>query len=377
MSSFLLISVLLFVMAVLFAIIITGWRDAILERRDAPLLRGSDTPRISVIVPARNEEASIAAVLQDLFAQRYPHDRMEVLVIDDNSTDGTAALVRAMIPRWPQLQMLASAAPGKKAAITTGVHTATGDLVVLTDADVRFGAERVASIAAHWQAERSEMIVLPVFTAGHGLLGRMQEEEQAALLGTTMGSAMQGRAVLAYGANLAFTRGAFLFVGGYHGDRFASGDDLFLLQRFQRAGKRITCLFNTDALVTAKAAPSFRSFVQQRLRWAGKMRGAGVTGSLIGSLALLFPWALLYYTLKFDPVDSIGYHALYSAGLLAGAWVCWSLPVLALVRSVRGGAQQPSTAMSTLFCLIAFSCYAPLIASASLFLHPEWKGRRV
>ncbi|HRH70990.1 MAG TPA: glycosyltransferase, partial [Flavobacteriales bacterium] len=187
MSSFLLITLALFAMTLMLATVVISWRDAITERKVAPTIPDEDAPIISVIVPARDEEENITAVLQDLFAQDYPRDRMQVVVVDDGGSDGTADRVRGMMPLWPQLQLLESAGPGKKAAITTGVGAARGDLVVLTDADVRFGPLRVRSIVAHWLKERSDLIVLPVWTEGSGVLGGIQQSEQAALLGMAIG----------------------------------------------------------------------------------------------------------------------------------------------------------------------------------------------
>lgn len=377
MSSYLIASLVLFAFGLTFAVVVTGWRDAINERAEPAVREVADAPFITAIIPARNEESNITAVLQDLYAQSYPRERMEVIVVDDETTDRTTALVQAMIPRWPQLLLLKNDGIGKKAAITTGVNAGTSDLVILTDADVRFGPERIPSIVAHWQAERSAMIVLPVLTEGHGLLGRLQEEEQAALLGMAMGSVGQGNAALAYGANLAFTREAFLAVGGYAGDRFASGDDLFLLQRIVRSGRRVTGLFDPKVLATAAAVPTFSAFAQQRLRWAGKMRGAGAGVFLTGLVALLFPWALLWQTLCFELPGSIGDHAIFNLALLLGAWACWSFPALALVRDVRKSFARPHSGLGTVIGLMAFSLYAPLLAIAALLVSPKWKGRPI
>lgn len=377
MSGALLIALALFAAALAMALVMSGWRYALKVPKDAPILASGEAPFISVIIPARDEEAGITAVLQDLHAQRYPKERMEVIVVDDGSTDRTVALVEGMLAQWPQLRLLRSAAPGKKAAIAHGAQSAKGELILLTDADVRMTPLRVNAIAAHWLGGRSAMIVLPVFTRGHGFLGRMQEEEQAALLGLAMGAAVNGAPFLAYGANLAFEREAFFAVGGYDGDRFASGDDLFLLQRMKQSGKRITALFHADALVMASAASTFVAFWRQRLRWAGKMKGAGM-GTMIGGLvALLLPWFLLHQTVRLDFTDRMGQQVLFKAALLAAAWLCWLLPTVALVRDVRSAMQQPGHRPFTLAGLVAFTCYAPVIALSSMILPVRWKGRSI
>ncbi|MBP7407624.1 MAG: glycosyltransferase [Flavobacteriales bacterium] len=372
MSAFPLMPLVLFMLALVYASVVTGWREAISDPSDPGHLGDPEAPRLSLVVPARDEEDGIAALLQDLHAQDYPRDRMEVLVVDDGSTDRTITIVEGMMRSWPDLRLLRSDAPGKKAAITTGVNAATGDLILLTDADVRCGPQRARTLAGHWLKERSDLIVLPVWTAGHGILGRIQEDEQAALLGMSMGTAS-----LAYGANLAFARAAFHSVGGYQNDRFASGDDVFLLQRMKGAGKSITILFHADAIVTAKAEPSLRTAILQRLRWAGKMRGVRGAMNLSGMLGLLLPWALLYQTLTFNFREGMGQHALFTAALLTGAWAVWMLPVIGLVHAVRNRMQRPASSLGTCTSFVAFACYAPIIAVTSLIVRPKWKGRNL
>lgn len=377
MSGLLITSLVLFACALLFAQVIVGWREGLKEILPMSTTTAEAHPMVSLIVPARDEGGNIAALLQDFYAQRYPRERMEVIVVDDGSTDGTARIVEGMMSGWPQVRLLKSEGDGKKNAITTGVRAASGVLIVLTDADVRCGEDRIGGVVAHWQREQSDMIVLPVITEGHGALGRLQEEEQAALLGMAMGSAARGTPLLAYGANLAFTREAFLAVGGYSGDRFASGDDLFLLDRIARSGRRVSCLFDAKVLVGTTASSSLGSFFQQRIRWAGKMRGAGFSTAAGGFVALAFPWILLWHTASHHLVDDMGENVLYSSALLAGAWACWLLPLISLVRRVHQRLLSPASIPIAVLSLVAFSCYAPIIALASLVVRPRWKGRTI
>ena len=377
MSTDLLIAFALLGIALVHALMVGSWRSAIAEQknRDAELM--DDAPMLTVIVPARNEERGIAHVLQDLHAQSFPKERYEVIVVDDASSDRTAIIARGMCPQWPSLRVLSNAGAGKKAAITTGAKAASHDLIVLTDADTRCGPERLKAIAMAMREQQADLLILPVRTVGHGLLGWLQSTEQAALLGMSMGSALNRAPVLAYGANLAFTAAAFSEVGGFTNDRFASGDDLFLLRRMQARGKRIGVHFSSEALVTTEAVASWSAFFTQRLRWAGKMRGAIGIFSLLGVIGLALPWMLLAASVNFSFVDSMGQHAFQHLLFLTAAWMLWAVPLLTVLAEVQRMLGAHGRTIVNLLALLAFSAYAPVIAVLALVVRTRWKGRRM
>lgn len=377
-----LITVLLllcFGLAVLFATALNGWREAVaLAMRDAddtPSLEA--VPSVAHIVPVRDGADTIVPLLQDLYMQEYPQRPVNVIVVDDGSTDGTAEKVRAMMPRWPGLRLLPSAGEGKKAAITTGVNAAETEWIVLSDADTRCGPERLRLLLACAQRAQADMILLPVATDGEGSLGRVQVNEQAALMMCAMAGALQGRPLLANGANMAFRRSVFLEVGGYEGDRYASGDDVFLLRRMVRAGKRVAALPHPGAVVRTEAERTVRGFLRQRLRWAGKMSGVPLSAKALPALALLFPWGLLTLTFGIDWAALVGHNFLMHVLLMVGTWAVWLSAVPALVRDGTQLLGQRYDLPGALLSWLAFAVYAPVIALLALVIRPVWKGRRV
>ena len=107
--------------------------------RRLPAQAASDSPRISVLIPARNEAASITACVASLLAQTYPNS--EVLVLDDGSTDGTGQLLGALQRQYPQLTLIHTTADpppgwnGKSYACHLLAQRATGEWLLFTDAD--------------------------------------------------------------------------------------------------------------------------------------------------------------------------------------------------------------------------------------------------
>lgn len=388
MSIFLLLSLAAFALALVHAGVLDTWRRNI-EREDGDPRPGSQEAApsiyVSVVVPVRNGADSIVPLLQDLYAQRYPKTRYEVIVVDDASTDSTVQRVKGLMHNWPQLRLVQADGAGKKAAITTGVRSAVGELVLFTDADVRCGPERVSVLAAFWSLGKPAMVLMPVRLDGDGrALHRLQRVEHHALQGATMGSGLDGRPVLANGANMAVVREAFERVGGFGASRWASGDDLFLLRRIRRARWPVVYLADGRTIVTTAPEDTWAGFVAQRLRWAGKMWAfVGAAGTWSAAFAVVFPWALVLLSAAVVHHVRIGQNLLYTMALLAAAWGIWLFPVLRLVdaaaRHLTPGPSMRSgmrARMFTVLALCAFMVYAPVIGLLSLVVRPRWKGRR-
>lgn len=368
----------LFALALVQALVLSAWRDRFRKERVSSnaTIRPVPAGAVTLIVPARDAERTLIPLLQDLNGQDVPKELVQVIVVNDHSSDGTARIVEGMLRMWPQLSILSNEGEGKKAAIATGVKAALNDIILLTDADARCGRERIRAISAAMHTV--DLLILPVRTEGDGsFLGRLQEEEQAGLLGVAAGEAMLARPGLAYGANLAFRRSAFEAVGGYSGERFASGDDVFLVQRMKQAGKTIAFLLDERAVVAVQAEPSWTGFLDQRVRWAGKMRGVRGAMPMVGLLALLMPWCLLWASMRFTLSGIMDENGLETLVLLTAGWLLWIVPVVMLVGEVRRFLGQRPMGAISFFCYLLFTVYAPLIAMISFFYRPRWKGRRV
>ena len=137
-------------------------------RRAAPgdaARRRSVTPHVSVIVAAYNEAGSIVAKLASTLArQRYPHARLEAIVVSDGSSDATDAFVQ----RYPDDRVrLVRQEPraGKSPALNRGVAAARGEVLVFTDANALFAPDAIARLAAPFADPRVGLV------SGQGLYG--------------------------------------------------------------------------------------------------------------------------------------------------------------------------------------------------------------
>lgn len=250
--------------------------------------------KVSVIIPVRNEATGIGVLLGDLGKQSLPQTHIEVIVVDDASTDSTAEIViRCKALNQMDLRLISLAdvpvSSPKKRAITEALKTASGQLIVTTDGDCRVEERWLETIVQTYLQTGVKLISGPVTFLGSSpclsgsdrrteggvgptLGGAVQTIEFASLIGVGACLLESGNPTMCNGANLAYERIAFEEVGGYAGvDHIASGDDEFLLQKIHlRYGNRVCFLKNKDAIVRTQPQKSWRAFYRQRIRWASK-----------------------------------------------------------------------------------------------------------
>lgn len=103
-------------------------------------------PRVSIVIPCRNEEGYIAACLDSILAGDYPDDRLEVLVADGQSTDGTRRILMTYAAEHPSIVLLDNPSGTTPAALNRAIRRATGDIVVRMDAHVLYPSDYVRSL---------------------------------------------------------------------------------------------------------------------------------------------------------------------------------------------------------------------------------------
>lgn len=228
-----------------------------------------------MVIAARNEQANICHILQDLEQQNYPKQHYEVIVIDDYSTDKTVEIVNQQLSKLNYTLRLISNQKqgGKKSAIEQGVAMARGNWILCTDADCRVGEQWIESMVLKMQHTNSEMIIGPViFFEANTILSQLQMIEFAALVGSGAATLELGIPSMCNGANLAYQKAAFERVKGFDGNRhLLSGDDEFLMHKiFSSNRTKISFNYCSQSVVKTKAQATLYEFIQQRKRWSSK-----------------------------------------------------------------------------------------------------------
>jgi cellulose synthase/poly-beta-1,6-N-acetylglucosamine synthase-like glycosyltransferase len=236
---------------------------------------------ISVVVPVRNEAATIGKLLTDLSKQGLLKHNFEVIVVNDASTDRTVEVVtshelfKASDCRHTLLSLpdLPTTTAPKKRAIAEALKIAKGRWIVTTDGDCRVGVYWLKNIVSTFRQTHAKLISGPVVIAPlRGFFDIFQTIEFSSLIGTGGCMMAAGQPTMCNGANLAYERAVFDEVNGFEGtDHIASGDDELLLQKIAKLyPTQIVFLKNADNIVVTNPQPTLGAFYSQRVRWSSK-----------------------------------------------------------------------------------------------------------
>ncbi|WP_431636114.1 glycosyltransferase [Dyella sp. KULCS107] len=240
--------------------LLNWYRD---RRRVAPAL-DHPPPLVSVLIPAFNEEKVIASAVGRILKSRY--EALEVIVVDDGSTDATAEVVRTQYAGDPRVQLISIPNGGKANAVNTALRASRGKVIVALDADTQFEPHTIARLV-RWFADPAIGAV-----AGNAKVGnRINLITTWQALEYITAQNLERRALAALGAITvvpgavgAWRREALEQLGGFPGDTLAEDQDLTIA--IQKAGYKT--LFDAEAIAWTEAPDTARGLARQRFRWA-------------------------------------------------------------------------------------------------------------
>ncbi len=347
-----------------------------------PFFVKKSTPKtkVSVLIAARNEAANIGRTLSDILAQDFPAELLEIIVVDDHSTDDTAAVVLTFAERGVKLLKLNESQPlnsYKKKAISLAIEMATGGFIITTDADCRMEKDWLATVVTFAEEKGHVLVSSPVvYSQQKGFFEELQTLEFLYLIGLGAAGIGKRHASTCNGANLAYRRDVFYELGGFNGiDHLASGDDeLFLHKVASIYPDRIGFCKSRDAIVYTDAKRTLRGFINQRRRWASKSthyKNKGIVA--LGVVIWLFNLLLLFTGLAPFIFEVSGY-------LVGGSLIAITLKLTVetyflypLCRFARRTDLLAYLPILTILHVV----YMVYIGVAGNLGKYQWKGRRV
>ena len=272
-----------------------------LERVLPPL--GRDAPPVTVIVPARDEEANIGHCLESLLTQDYPASRVNIIVVDDQSADATAAIVRGLARRYPQITLITSPPlpprwTGKSHACWIGARAVAppSEWLCFIDADVTVKRGALSTAVHTVLRERLDLLSLMprqelrsfaerlILPCGLIVLSFVQDLRQS--------QARSGSAVAATGQFMLVRRDAYEAVGGHAAVCTVICEDLEFARRLKQSGRAVLLMGGDDLLST-------RMYTGWRTLWPGLAKNlvdtlGGPAATLALALAgLILAWAAI------------------------------------------------------------------------------------
>jgi biofilm PGA synthesis N-glycosyltransferase PgaC len=233
-----------------------------------------ELPPVTLLIPVRNERENLKTLFSEIKKLDYP--QLQVLLIDDQSEDGSLSLMNEKASKDPRITVLQNPGAGKKSALEFGVAYASGTLILCSDADCRFPKGWERKMVAQFSDPRVQLVCGPVLSAEqHTFFQRFQQIEWASVLLVTQFFFSRRQPLMCSGANLAYRKSAFVKVRGYDQNRqYLSGDDEFLLKKVvaEFGGESCVYLPFPDSLVLTRPQQDLSQLLKQRVRWAGKWK---------------------------------------------------------------------------------------------------------
>jgi len=334
------------------------------------------TEKVSIIIPFRNEAENILACLEGLVVQDYPAALMEIILADDHSEDNSQQLatnfLRDKSIAFKLIDLKEYNLSGKKNAIEYAVSQVSGSIIITRDADTYTENKLwLKSMLCLFKDTKTDLVLGPLILSGSSFIQTFQQFENVAITCMSYAFAKTGFPFVCSGANLAYRKEAFLKTNPYQNNKHvASGDDMFLLQRFIEEGLSISTTKNKDAVVYTKAERSFSGFISQRLRWASKAKNLHIkTAWFIGAVLFLSNLILLI----------IGIYSFFGGinvrfCLFALIYKC--IIEFLLLFLGRFMYKQKLNLTYYIPAFIANLFYVPVISLASVMVKSKWKGRK-
>jgi len=266
--------------------------------RPLPRLWDDEAPLVSVLVPARNEEATIAACLRSLLGQDYPN--LEIVVLDDGSTDATPRLVRGL--GGSRVRLLTGAPlpagwTGKNWACHQLSRVARGDLLCFVDADTTLSPGTVSAAVGVQEEHGAGLVSLLPRAQRRSLSGSvllpMVPHAMFALFPMALVHRPANTSAVAFGPFLLVSREAYLAAGGHAARADAIVDDVELSRAVKLAGYSVRLANGTDLVETAwyrGVGPIWRGFSKNAYGGVGYNPWLAAVVVLVVMPVLLLPF---------------------------------------------------------------------------------------
>src|SRR5215210_3651171 len=254
-------------------------RPAAAPDPNAPAIPPVPLPFVSVVIPAHKEAETIGRTLEALLAVDYPS--YEVIVVNDGSTDDTAAVVRRYLHTGIVRLLDKTVNEGKSMGLNDAIPLCRGELIVVLDADIVVTPGVLRALVPHFESPRVGAVTGNPRVSNRGsLLSNLQTLEFASIVSVQRrAQRVWGRVLTVSGAIAAFRKTALVDVGLFSPDM--ATEDIDMTWKLQRRFWDVR--YEASAVVWMEVPPTLHELWKQRRRWA---RGLAQVLAKHGSVAV-------------------------------------------------------------------------------------------
>lgn len=233
-------------------------------------------PKLTVVIPAHNEELGIERTLRSVLAAEYPCNRLQVIVADDGSTDSTSEIVQEFIRKYrgsAKVEMRSAPNRGKAEALNQAIKKrATGELIMVLDADSTIDHKCLKNSVRYFLDKSIVATASNVRIVGNGtIIGLAQKYEYLISHHMKRTHTVLGMEYIIGGVGSTFRREILDEVNYYDSDTMTEDIDLTLKIITKGTNNRV--VFAADSIAYTEPVQTYRSLVRQRFRWRyGRMQ---------------------------------------------------------------------------------------------------------
>ena len=331
----------------------------------------------TVVIPFRNEATNLPNLLESISSLEYSKEFVEFVFIDDDSTDDSTKVLDTFSKENTEIDIILlknvriSNSP-KKDAISTALKIANNEWIITTDADCILPENWLKTIDNFIQQNECNMIVAPVtYNTNRSFLHQFQLLDFLSLQASTISGFGLGKPFLCNGANLGYKKEIFKKVNGFkNNNAIASGDDVFLLEKFLQFDKsKVRYLKSPEVIVKTFPVHTFSELMHQRVRWASKTASYNLFfGKLIGVLILVGNSIIVLSPL-------LVYYEFISSITAVSYFLMKLFFDYVLLEKISSFYKQKLSFSNYLASSILYPYFTLLVVLRSLFSNYNWKGR--
>ncbi len=271
-------------------------------------------PFISIIIAVKNEAVTLEKCIQSLVSLNYPVEKMEIILVDDDSKDQSAQIISKYTKVHPHIKYIYLESknkkrPGKAGVLLEGIDQSHGEFLFFTDADCSVPENWITTLLQRFSPQTGLVGGYTLLDKKHDRLsisGKIQSMDQLFLVSVAAACGILGKPASWMGNNLALRRSVYEQVGGFRKLGFSLVEDFALIDALNKQKKwKINFTTSPSAVVKSQPVSTITGFYQQRKRWyIGAKAARPFAKSLMGicilsHLIIMTGWLFLPLQLYF------------------------------------------------------------------------------